>query len=393
MEEKPEGPSFNLDKAKMHFDHENSFQLFNRDKTPKRDESPFLAVKDQDSYLIGGRIFLEGSDSEDEDLEEETDSGDDYYSKYNTNQEGVAYKLFEGSDELYSHKFIKHVGFEIKAVYVKALHSYFLLLWNGLYRKDIDNKPHYPYYTRLKRYAPTGVRANPKLPGRILVVNYDEINVINLFNKVIELTIKIERNSRLVNFWGKNGDSLAILQDYNYLSLMSLLRRKDTHLEQIECEEDDNNSARFLCASPDQKFVFVSHYHDYDNPNEAFFSLQVFEVSDTSFKLRASCRGGHRFFGAWVHEIRFLKRFRENYLFLVFREVLEGFDVVSKSTAVELFVFNAIKNTLRPVKGAKLQLEKAPFAVEVLDTEEDVCRFIVVDRTLHAYNIKVFSEE
>ena len=372
----------------MHFDHHNSFQLFKREKSPKDSEDPFIAVKDEDSYLIGGKIFLQGSDSEDEDLEQDEDG--EYYSKYHKEQNGISYKVFEDNCELYSHKDSPDIQC---AMYVEALDSYFLVMSEGLYRKDLNDRPHYLYYELAQEYLPFDARCHPKLPGRIILMNSFEIRVINLFNKEIELIFKTERETEAVSFWGMNGDSLAVLQEKNHLGIVSLLRRKQTHLQQIESAEDDFRTAKCLWASTDKKFICACHYHNYDYPNEEYFSLQVFEVSDTSFKLRASCRGGHRCFGAYPYKIRFLKRFQENYLFLVFHEVLEGVDDPFKFVGVELFVFNSIKNTVKMVRDANLELESPPFAVEVLDVEMKGCRFIVVDSKLHVYKINVFSEE
>ena len=325
----------------------DSFQVFQRDAPPRDDGESFIVVKDKDSYLVGGFICL----------------GDFHWDK----DEGFAFKLYEANQEIYSHKF-RDNEYVSGAVYIKLLDSYFLVVNQDIYRKDVDGKPPYLFIPKQKNFELVeDVRAHPSLPATVVLISQCKIRLLSLLKKKFVLSLVrdegYDRWNQAISFWGsKVCTSLVSMQSKNNLTILSLFRRQETHRCQIV--EEQFYSPRYidysLCASRDKNFIFVSH--DDGRLRQRVFCLKVFEVLEASFKIRAS----YRLKGTLL-DIRFFCQFRENYAFAVLQKVLDDydFDVV----LCQLFAFNSREDSIREVCATRIRLEGPSYCVEILGSD------------------------
>ena len=336
-----------------------SSKIFEEDRSP---DSPVIAVKDKTNYLVGSTI------------------------NFNL-QRRSAFRLFRWGSELYSHKSSSEEALK-GAVYVRSLDCYFLVYEFSIYRKDINDKPPLLFMNQMLNQAVENVRSHPSLPGRLILVSKGELRILNLKLKKFELIFKkngFEVVSRAISFWGsRNSSALATLQPKNFLSMVGLASRRETHKKQIVQVRDfwgASITANTISTSPDNKFIFLSH--DYTKFASRKFYLKVYEVSRTSFKLRAEYEADE----IKVHKILFLRRFGQKYVFVVVQEFVRILEFANHFFA-ELFVFDASQGSIEKIKGARIDLENPPLFAEMAGPEN----FFFVDKELFVTKVSLFNK-
>ena len=279
-------------------------QVFERKKAPSHHFYPVIALKNGYSYLAGGDI---------------------YRTKKCSYLVHAAFKLYEEGEELYSHQFERAQDIH-GAVYSRALRCYFLVLNSAIYRKDVNEKPPYPYMTNINTEDLVAVKAHPDSSERLFLVFKDRIKIINLPRRKISLSFKNDskdrKNNRKCCFFGPKGESLAVILSKRYLTIVNFIRRKSTH-ETDGVEKADTDIFEYavgsIAVSDDQRYIFASHSCHWNYRNFRCF-LNAFKVEEDCLerKFDLNCQ-------EMILSHTFFRRSGEKYVLILFRRHKGGY--------------------------------------------------------------------
>ena len=134
--------------------------------------------------------------------------------------------MIENGTHLFSNKFLDHGNDLSDLVYVIALNFYLLGTDSMLFRKDIGNKPPYPFMKEkcAGNRAVAGLRYS-KLHQRIIInKEWKNISVLNPKTRKIEIEItkSVGNEIREFKLFGKNENRVVSITEDGHILLYSL---------------------------------------------------------------------------------------------------------------------------------------------------------------------------
>ena len=154
-----------------------------------------FCLKDQKNYLIGGAILDE------------------------IRQVRDTFKIFKNGKELYSHILNSHERI-FSAVFIKRFNSYFLIVNESIYRKDINQRApyHYMKFSFGSLFYDRFILHHPSLKYKAVMVTDKSVKMINLLQKKINCSLRLippDQETRGYPWeaviFGKNRHKLAVL--------------------------------------------------------------------------------------------------------------------------------------------------------------------------------------
>ena len=208
----------------------------------------FLAVKNEDSYMIG-----------------------------NT-KKGL--KLFEDRVEVFARAWTEGLKlFDI--IYINHQNCYLLCTNEALYRKDIDDKPPYAILTlNYYDWAQIKVRYSQKSKRLITTRDPKKISVVNLARKQREMEVNKPQGGYIIDFrlFGKNDEKIVsiTIDGYVYLHILKYDSRKlcaCNHLK-LELHEKEREQALSIAVCDKGKYALI----ELDGSNDLGVTIRLLVV-------------------------------------------------------------------------------------------------------------------
>ena len=172
--------------------------------------------------------------------------------------------------------------------------DFYLIIYNEkIYRKDINEKPHYIYISLQKSHLPGQTLRYSDIQKRLLIAKDDlSISAINLKTKKIEFEVAKNLGNGIEDFkvLGKMDDRVVALTGDGYLLLYKLIYAEKTglidHYYRIRLIKERDEQGVSLAISNDNQYVCVELGQD-DSP-WVCSRMMIFKLDGNTLVLNAA---------------------------------------------------------------------------------------------------------